>query len=96
MILALVGVQLVVSLARVEMSPLLSTYDMYSTTYDSPAVFEQKATDALWLVVTDETGRRRQCRITPVEAEDLTADEVCDYVFNRSFNADCLSFIFTC
>jgi len=74
LVLAVGTQQAVMSLFRLELSPLLSTYDMYSTTYDSPAVFEEKATDALWLVVTDETGRRRQCRITPVEAEDLTAE----------------------
>jgi hypothetical protein len=72
-VLALVAVQIVVSLLRLEVSPLLSTYDMYSTTYASPADFEEKATDAHWLVATDETGRRHQCRLTRVEAEALTS-----------------------
>lgn len=70
-ILALVGVQLVVSLARVEMSPLLSTYDMYSTTYGSPAEYEQKAGQEYWIVATDDQARRHECRITRLEADTI-------------------------
>jgi len=45
-VLVLIALQTVVSLFRLELSPVLSAYDMYSTTYASPADFEEKATDA--------------------------------------------------
>jgi len=73
-VLALVAGQAIVSAFRLEVSPMLSSYDMYSTTYASPADFEAKASDAHWLVATDDTGRRYQCRLTRVEAESLTAE----------------------
>jgi hypothetical protein len=73
LVLALVAGQIVVSALRLEVSPMLSTYDMYSTTYASPADFEEKASDARWLVAVDETGRRHQCRLTRAEADTLAA-----------------------
>jgi hypothetical protein len=73
-VLALIGEQSIVSALRLEVSPMLSTYDMYSTSYASPADFEAKATDAHWLVAVDEAGRRRQCRLTREEAESLTEE----------------------
>lgn len=72
-VLAVVAQQTVVSLLRLEVSPMLSTYDMYSTTYASPADFEEKATDAHWLVAVDDTGRRHQCRLTRAEAGRLAS-----------------------
>jgi hypothetical protein len=72
-VLAVIAQQTVVSLLRLEVSPMLSTYDMYSTTYSSPAEFEEKASDARWLVAVDDTGRRHQCRLTRIEAESLVA-----------------------
>lgn len=72
-VLALAATQVVVSALRLEVSPVLSTYDMYSTTYASPADFEEKASDARWLVAIDDTGRRHQCRLSRVEADTLAA-----------------------
>jgi hypothetical protein len=48
-------------------------YDMYSTTYASPAEFEAKATDAHWLVAIDDAGGRHQCRLSRAEAESLAS-----------------------
>jgi hypothetical protein len=70
-VLVLVVLQLGVSLTRLEVSPFLSTYDMYATTYASPAEYEQKSGDAYWLVATDLGGERRQCRISRREADAL-------------------------
>jgi hypothetical protein len=73
-VLGLVVQQVIVSALRLEVSPLLSSYDMYSTTYASPADFEDKASDAHWLVAIDDAGRRHQCRLTRVEIQRLTSD----------------------
>jgi hypothetical protein len=62
-VVAVLAVQLVVSLLKLEVSPLISTYDMYSTTYASTAEYEQKATDQYWLVATDDAMKLHQCRI---------------------------------
>ena len=71
-VLGLLLLQLGVTMTRLEVSPLLSTYDMYATTYASPAEYEQKSGDAYWLVATDGSGTRRQCRISRREADVLT------------------------
>lgn len=68
-VIALIGLQVVVSLLRLEVSPLISTYDMYATTYGSPAEYEQKAGQAYLIVATDEDGQLHECGITRVEAE---------------------------
>ena len=68
-LLALLAQQAVVSLFRLEMSPLVSSYDMYSTTYASPEDYERKANEVYWIVATDKAGQRHECRITRVEAD---------------------------
>ena len=72
-IVAFLGLQLVVSSLKIEVSPLISTYDMYSTTYASPAEYERKAGDEYWIVATDEARKTHQCRITRLEADGLSA-----------------------
>jgi hypothetical protein len=89
-VLTLVTVQVVVSLLRLEVSPVLSSYDMYSTTYASPADFEEKASDARWLVATDETGHRRQCRLTRVEADRLVSGASSDGALPDALRQRCL------
>jgi len=89
-VLTLVAVQVVVSLLRLEVSPALSSYDMYSTTYASPADFEEKASDARWLVALDETGRRHQCRLTRVEAERLVSGASSDGALPDALRQRCL------
>lgn len=72
LVFALIVLQLVVSVARLEVSPFLSTYDMYATTYSSPAEYEQKSGDAYWLVGIDEAGGPSRCRISRREADAIT------------------------
>lgn len=67
-ILVLMLQQAVVSLFRLEMSPLVSSYDMYSTTYSSPEDYERKANEVYWVVAADAAGQMRECRISREEA----------------------------
>jgi hypothetical protein len=67
--MTLIALQLCVSLLKLEMSPLLSTYDMYATTYASPAEYEQKAGQAYWIVGVDTEDETYRCRITRDEAD---------------------------
>ena len=65
--------QVFVSALEIELNPLLSTYDMYATTYDSPQDYEYKAGVTYWLV-TRMTGRPTEdCPITQIEAQTLSA-----------------------
>jgi hypothetical protein len=67
--MSLMALQLGVSWLRLEVSPLLSTYDMYATTYSSPAEYEQKAGQAYWIVGVDSDAQLHRCRITRGEAD---------------------------
>ena len=78
MVMALVGQQFVVSLLRLEVSPLLSTYDMYSTTYGSPAEYEDKAGQGYWIVGQDDSAQAHRCRITRMEAEMIAGGAIFD------------------
>jgi len=69
LVVALVGQQVIVSLLRIEGSPVLSSYDMYSTTYASPEDYEKNAGAAYWVVGLDDAGRTHRCRITLADAE---------------------------
>lgn len=71
-VMVLMALQLAVSLLRVEVSPLLSTYDMYATTYGSPAEYEQKAGQAYWIVGVDAAATPHRCRISRGEADAIT------------------------
>jgi len=62
-----------VSLLKLEVSPLISTYDMYSTTYGSAAEYEQKAADQYWLVATDDAMKPHQCRIGRTDVDVIAA-----------------------
>lgn len=68
-VIALIGLQTVVSWLRLEVSPLISTYDMYSTTYGSPAEYEQKAGQTYWIMATDDNAEMHECRIARVDAD---------------------------
>jgi hypothetical protein len=76
MVMALVAQQFVVSLLRLEVSPVLSTYDMYSTTYGSPAEYENNAGQAYWIVGLDDSAQAHTCRITRMEADRIVSDGV--------------------
>ncbi|NOT26587.1 MAG: hypothetical protein HOP16_10845 [Acidobacteria bacterium] len=67
-VVALFAQQIVVSLLRLEASPVFSTYDMYSTTYASPADYEHNAGQVYWIVGLDRTVETRRCRISEPEA----------------------------
>lgn len=69
-VVGLLAAQVVVSLLRIEMSPLLSTYDMYATTYASPEEYEQKAGEEYW-IVADGRGMQRECRIPRADVDVL-------------------------
>jgi hypothetical protein len=61
----------VVSLFRLEASPVFSTYDMYSTTYASPADYEHNAGQVYWIVGLDRQVETRRCRISASEADAI-------------------------
>jgi len=68
LVLVVLGQQSLVSLLRIEASPVLSTYDMYSTTYGSPAEYEHNAGQAYWIVGLDRSAETHRCRISQVDA----------------------------
>jgi len=70
-IVGLIVVQFAVSLFRLEVSPLVSAYDMYATTYASPAEYEQKAGEQYWLVATNDRGASVECQISRADVEIL-------------------------
>jgi hypothetical protein len=69
----LIAAQLVISLVRLEVSPLISAYDMYATTYASPAEYEQKAGEQYWLVDAGTAAKPQECRISRADVELLGA-----------------------
>ena len=77
-VMTLIAVQLGVSLLKLEVSPLLSTYDMYATTYGSPAEYEQKAGQSYWIVGVDGDAQSHRCRITRAEADTIATASTAD------------------
>lgn len=71
-VLALFALQIVVSALRLEVSPLLSTYDMYSTTYESEADYAYKAGLSYWLVGEHADGTSEDCRISRNAADAVS------------------------
>jgi len=59
-VIALIAQQLIVSALRLEAGPAVSTYGMYSNTYDSPEAYESQSTTSYWLTSSDG----RQCNVT--------------------------------
>ena len=89
LVLALIGQQFIVSLLRIEASPVLSTYDMYSTTYGSPADYEHKAGQAYWIVGLD-VGRNTQVPHQSDEADAIAGGFAGDRSSDRSAPAPLL------
>jgi hypothetical protein len=87
LVLAVVGQQSIVSLMRIEAFPALSTYDMYSTTYGSPADYEHKAGETYWMVGLDRSAKIHRCRINPIEARQIARD---GFDADRSLTAELL------
>jgi hypothetical protein len=77
-VMTVIALQLGVSLLRLEVSPLLSTYDMYATTYGSPAEYEQKAGQSYWVVGVDGEAQAHRCRITRAEADTFAGTATAD------------------
>lgn len=67
----LIAAQGAISLLRLEVSPLISAYDMYATTYASPAEYEQKAGEEYWIVAAGEGGAQQECRISRADVDML-------------------------
>jgi hypothetical protein len=70
-VVGLFAAQFVISLLRIEVSPLVSAYDMYATTYASPAEYEQKAGEEYWIVAADDRAALHECRISRAEVDLL-------------------------
>jgi hypothetical protein len=63
--------QVVASMERLEVPPLVSAYDMYSRTYDSPADYPSDGGSTHWVVATFSDHSQLSCRIGRDEAEML-------------------------
>jgi len=59
-VIVFIAQQLVVSALSLEAGPAISTYGMYSNTYDSPEAYESQSTTSYWL--TSQDGR--QCSVS--------------------------------
>lgn len=59
-VIVLIAQQLIVSGLSLEAGPALSTYGMYSNTYDSPEAYESQSTTSYWLMASDG----RQCNVS--------------------------------
>lgn len=66
---ALVMQQAAASAGRMEIPPLVSAFDMYSSTYASPADYESKAGMSYWLAVSFADGRADSCRVSREDAD---------------------------
>ena len=71
-VIALVVLQVVVSAFRLEVTPLLSTYDMYSTTYASDAEYASKAGLSYWVIAEHADGTSEECRISRGAADTVS------------------------
>src|SRR4029450_9845486 len=58
-VIVFIAQQLLVSGLSLEAGPALSTYGMYSNTYDSPEAYESQSTRSYWLTSSDG----RQCKV---------------------------------
>jgi hypothetical protein len=59
-VIVFIAQQLVVSGLSLEAGPVLSTYGMYSNTYDSPGAYEAQSTTSYWLTSSDG----QQCSVS--------------------------------
>ncbi len=59
-VIVFIAQQLLVSGLSLEAGPVLSTYGMYSNTYDSPEAYESQSTTSYWLTSSDG----RQCNVS--------------------------------
>jgi hypothetical protein len=59
-VVVFIAQQLIVSALSLEAGPAVSTYGMYSNTYDSPEAYESQSTTSYWLTSSDG----RQCSVS--------------------------------
>jgi hypothetical protein len=71
-IVALVAVQAFISIFKLEMTPLFSTYDMYSTTYASTEEYAAKAGLSYWLIADRIDGTTNECQISRSAADTIS------------------------
>jgi len=69
LVIMVVAQQIVVSGLKLDIPPVFSIYDMYSTTYSSPAEYEDKAGQAYWIVAVDDSAQIHHCRVTRTQAD---------------------------
>jgi hypothetical protein len=77
--------QAAASLWRLEVPPVISAYDMYSTTYASPDEYTRRTTSYA-LVMTAADGSRRTCGISEDEAEDASLDPLVTRCFSNDLD----------
>jgi len=61
--------QAVASAGRIELAPLVSAFDMYSSTYASPADYESKAGMSYWIAARFADGKSDSCRVSRADAD---------------------------
>lgn len=71
-VVAIVVQQIFVSARRIELSPLLSTYDMYSKTYASPQEYEKNSGMTYWLAFTRADGTSARCQVSEANASIIS------------------------
>ncbi len=74
-VIAVVLQQAVASAARIELAPLVSAFDMYSSTYASPVDYESKAGMSYWIAAQFADGTRDVCRVSREDADVLVRRE---------------------
>ena len=67
--------QAVASLERIEFAPLISAFDMYSSTYSSPADYEAKAGMSYWIAAQFADGKSTSCRVSREDADAVLNGE---------------------
>jgi len=67
-VVAVVLQQAAASAARIELAPLVSAFDMYSSTYASPADYEAQAGMSYWIAARFADGRSGSCRVSREDA----------------------------
>ena len=74
LVVILVAQQIVASALKLEIGPMLSAYDMYSTTYDSPSEYEAKGGMSYWLIARFDDGTSSECGVSRADAELVAAE----------------------
>lgn len=68
LIIGFIAQQVIVSALNIEAPPLLSAYDMYSSTYKNQEAYEEATTKNLWVVANTKSDRQRKCQVSDNEA----------------------------